>query len=161
MVQVYDEWTLIASHPRSKESGGRETVRDHLPPEKVEKLLQTPDWCRKAAAEVGPCTLEVVERLLAERPSDRLAAAQGILRLRKKVSKARLEAGCQRALAFGEIQYRTIKTLLNNHLEGEPIEEFDSKPRTKEQARSRFAREWTDLFPGPGEGEDECPPLLN
>ncbi|MGF6267013.1 hypothetical protein OKW49_008007 [Paraburkholderia youngii] len=46
--------------------------------------------------------------------------AQGIVRLREKVGDARLNAACERALAFSSPQYRTIRTILAKGLDSEP-----------------------------------------
>jgi hypothetical protein len=59
--------------------------------------------------------------LLADRPLDRLRSVQGILGLVETVGRARLEAACQRALAFGDPRYRRIKEILNAGLDQAPL----------------------------------------
>ncbi len=46
-----------------------------------------------------------------------LRQSQGIIRLAEKYGQARLDAACQRALAYGNAHYRTIKTILEKGLE--------------------------------------------
>jgi hypothetical protein len=65
----------------------------------------------------------VVGQLLADRPLDRLRSVQGILGLVETVGRTRLEAACQRALAFGDPRYRRIKEILNAGLDEAPLPE--------------------------------------
>ena len=46
-----------------------------------------------------------------------LRQSQGIIRLAEKYGETRLDAACQRALAYGNPHYRTIKTILEKGLE--------------------------------------------
>ena len=55
---------------------------------------------------------DFIERLLGDRPLDRLRSAQGVLRLGQRYSPTRLDAACARALAVGEYRYHTVKTIL-------------------------------------------------
>jgi hypothetical protein len=87
----------------------------------------------------------VVEQLLAERPLDRLRAAQGILGLADTVSNRRLEAACRRALFYGgAVTYRRIKEILNGALDQVPLP--DSKPEAPSQMRFLFARDAAEFF---------------
>ena len=86
-------------------------------------LERTPDFCRSLAERIGPATSEVVGQLLADRPLDRLRSVQGILGLVETVGRTRLEAACQRALAFGDPRYRRIKEILNAELDEAPLPE--------------------------------------
>ena len=61
--------------------------------------------------------------MLADRPLDRLRSVQGILGLVETVGRARLEAACRRALAFGDPRYRRIKEILNAGLDQAPLPE--------------------------------------
>ena len=72
---------------------------------------------------MGPSTLQVVEKLLDDRPLDRMRTVQAILRLEESVGTKRLEAACARALYFGDIRYRQIKSILNAALDCEPLPE--------------------------------------
>src|SRR5438034_1719278 len=119
-VELYQEYALVATHRRAR-PGQRRTLLAHLPPDKIHFLLQTPAWCRTRAAEIGPACGDFIERVLGDRPLDRLRSAQGVLRLGQRYSPARLEAACARALAVGEYRYHTVKTILVHALEGQPL----------------------------------------
>jgi transposase len=118
-VELYQEYVLVATHRRAR-PGQRRTLLAHLPPDKVHFLLQTPAWCRTRAADIGPACADFIERLLGDRPLDRLRSAQGVLRLGPRYSPARLDAACARALAVGEYRYHTVKTILAHALDGHP-----------------------------------------
>lgn len=160
-VRIYDEWELVAQHVSAKAAGTRRTDPVHLPDEQRAYFEQSPAWCRKVAADIGPHVAKMVEELLAERPSDRLSATQGILKLRRKYSHARLDRACQRALLFGEIKYRTVRKILENGLDAEPLPGIEPESPPSNSTRPRFARDGRELFPGPGEGEEECHRPLN
>jgi transposase len=147
-VELFHEYTLVATHRRAR-PGQRRTLPDHLPPEKVQFLMQTPSWCRERAAEIGPACAEFIEALLGERPLDRLRSAQGVLRLGQRFGAPRLEAACARAHAVGEYRYHTIKTILTNALDQQPLPALSAAPVAPPVA-PRHARPWTTFFPDPG-----------
>ena len=123
VVELYQGQQLLATHVRSARPGHWQTRLEDYPPGKAEYLKRTPDHCRELAVRVGPATRQVVEALLKERPLDRLRAVQAILRLPETVGPQRLEAACARALHFGDIRYRQIKSILNAALDREPLPE--------------------------------------
>jgi hypothetical protein len=105
-------------------------------------LMATPAWCRQRTGEIGSATREVVERLLSERPLDRLRSVQALLRLAQKYGAPRLEAACARALRFDEATYTTIKRILLRGLES------DSLPETSSSGKRTyvFARPGSEIF---------------
>jgi len=144
-IELYYNHDLLATHPRACDRGMRVTHNDHLPPEKIQGLLGLPRYVREQAALIGPFTAELVERLLGERPVDRLRTAQAILQFAKRVSRERLEAACKRALSFNEVGYQSIKRILAKGLENKPMEDPSKAgplPKT-----SVFARPASELFP--------------
>jgi hypothetical protein len=145
-VELFHEYTLIALHRRGR-PGQRRTITVHLPPQKVHFLLQTPAWCREHAAQIGPACAQFIEGLLGDRPLDRLRGAQGVLRLAHRYGAARLEAACVRACAVAEYRYHTVKAILLQSLDQQPLP--DLTPVASTTVRSRHARPWTDFFPNP------------
>ena len=139
---LYHEHERIASHERASERGHWSTVADHLPPEKLEGLLPQPVELKARAERVGPSAAELVERLLGDRPMDRVRSAQAILKLSKRYGPQRLEAACRRALAFNELRYHTIKTILRKGLESESLPEIVNElgplPKSSTYARPVF-----------------------
>jgi hypothetical protein len=145
LVQIFHQHELVATHRRALRAGQRRTIRDHLPPDKAAWLMQTPTWCRQQARSIGSATGTFIERLLGERPLDRLRGAQGVLRLARRYSPQRLEAACARALFYEEIRYATVRTILVKGLDLEPLPS-DSQPGLPAH-RPRHARSWTEFFP--------------
>ena len=52
---------------------------------------------------------------------DRLPTAGKLVRLSKRFGAERLEAACQRALLFGDPAYKTVKGILTQGTDQEPI----------------------------------------
>jgi transposase len=119
-VRLYAEHELLATHPRLFRAGQRSTVTDHMPPEAIAHLLRDPQWCRRQAEAIGPACAALIEHLFADRVLENLRAAQGVIRLAKQYSPERLERACQRALAFDNPRYRSVKTILERGLDQQP-----------------------------------------
>jgi hypothetical protein len=79
------------------------------------------DDCLTSAAEIGSATHQVVQTLLDDSVIDRLPTVGRLLRLRQKFSDERLEAACERALLFGDPAYKTVKRILTQGLENQPV----------------------------------------
>ena len=78
-----------------------------------------PRYCRKKAAEVGPQTEALVQEILGDHVMRNLRKAQAVLRLAQKFGVASMEAAAQRALLFGNLNYRSIKTILEKGWEAD------------------------------------------
>lgn len=142
-VVIFHHYERLATH-RWGQPGTRRTIADHYPPDKQAYLMATPSWCRARAAVIGPAASAVVERLLAERPLDRLRTTQAILRLSDKHGMPRLEAACRRALYFDDVEYRTVKRILACGLDHEPLPEDAPVPHEKQTFL--FARSGSEIF---------------
>jgi len=143
----------VASHPRAGHKGQRMTVLDHLPPEKLRGLVPPRPQLQAQADAIGPYTAQAVARFLAERPVERLRAAQGVLALvgRGGVTAARLEAACKRAIVFDDVRYPTIRQILKRGLDLEPIQDpadTSSVPAPLPKT-SLFARQPWEMQPRP------------
>jgi transposase len=144
VVEIFAGQELIRTHLRAGRKGQWRTEMDDYPPYKVQYLLKTPEYCLQAARRVGPCTHQVVEQLLADRPLDRLRSVQAILSLADSVGESRLEAACARALHFGDPHYRRIKDILNAALDREPLPDL-AVPLPRQQAFT-FTRASGEFF---------------
>jgi transposase len=151
-IEIYTEsHERVATHVRARFPGNRVTRQEHLPAERLQAAMVNPQHVRRQAEQIGPRTLEVIERLLGERPMDRLRTAQGIVGLSRKYGPARLEAACARALSFDDTRYHTIKNVLRKGLDLEPAPDPGQAPGPLPQS-SRFARPATDFLPMPTRG---------
>ena len=136
-VRIYTrDYELVATHPRAQQPGERHTHPDHLPPEKLAGLLLGRPAALAAAADIGPATQQVVQRLLDDPVVDRLPTVRRLLRLRERWGDAALEAACTRALHFDDPTYTTIKrTLVEGHAT-EPVAEEGPAPPARTFIRS-------------------------
>lgn len=116
-VKLYHAHELVAVHPRLRAPGDRHTVTEHLPPEAIAYRMRDPQWCLKQAQAIGVACHTLIERLFAHRVLDHLRAAQGVVGLAKRFGAPRLEAACARALAFNDVRYRSVKTILEKGLD--------------------------------------------
>jgi transposase len=140
-VRIFDgHYHLVATHERATQPGTRRTQLDHLPPEKVPGLTLSREGCGQAAAEIGPATSQVVQRLLADPVLDRLPTVGRLLKLGQTYGAERLEAACARALVFDDPSYKTIKGILKKGLEHQPA---PAPPRSA--PASAFVRPLTEL----------------
>ena len=127
-VRIYLNHDCIAIHARLKGLRMRSTKQDHLPPNAQAYLMRDPVWCREQAEGVGVHCLRLIEVLFADRVLDRLRAAQGIIGLGKTYGKERLNLACRRALHFSSCTYQSVKQILKQGLDYEPLpneEAFD------------------------------------
>lgn len=122
IVQIFDGTSLLTTHDRATYKGQRMTRMEHYPPEKTLYMTRTRSWCEDRAGRIGPFCRELVDRLLAERPLDRLRAVQGIVGLADKWPHSRIEAACERALYFGDPSCRRVKAILAAGADLAPIE---------------------------------------
>jgi transposase len=143
-VQIFADQTLVATHVRAVQKGQWRTDHTHYPEKLSANLKETPERCRRRAAQVGSATAEVVDKLLGETPLYQLTSVLALLGLAKKHGRERLERACARALFFGDHRYRRIKTILDAALDREPLPGEESVPPNRPHA---FARSADEFFP--------------
>ena len=149
VVEIYAHHGLVRTHRRATQKGQWRTEMEDYPPSKAQYLLKTPEFCLKLAQRIGPYTHQVVERLLADRPLDRLRSVQAILALAESVGEKRLEAACRRALYYGDPHYRRIKDILNAALDRDPLpDQVVASSNPQNYAFSRKPREFFEHKPG-------------
>lgn len=141
------DYELLYTHDRVA-PGERSTCLDHLPPEKVPNLVITRPDCQARAEAIGPATSEVVGALLASRPVDKLRVAGRLLRLSERYGSDRLEKACRRALHFGDDLGSTVRRILEQGLEDEPLALEASTPKTDKPRIYLFARHAQELATG-------------
>lgn len=144
-VSIFQDYRLVATHPRRRKPGERVRLNEHLPPEAQAFFAQDRAWCAKQAALVGPACAEFIARLLADRIVERLRAAQALLRLRSRYGAERLEAACARALYHATIQYRSVKNILVGGYDALALPTA-IEPSAVYASGARFARNAQSLF---------------
>ncbi|MGQ9569216.1 MAG: IS21 family transposase, partial [Anaerolineae bacterium] len=120
-VQFFKGGEIVKTHPRVP-AGQRHTDFADLPADRIAFFQRTPQWCLRRAGELGPHVGEAVAQVLAVHTLYNLRQAQGILRLEEKYGARRLDAACERALAYGDPRYRTIKNILARGMDEQPVD---------------------------------------
>ncbi len=136
MVRIYRRHELVKLHARASRPGSWVTDKADYPPGKRVWMVQTPDWCRERAFEVGPSVGQWVARVLGNHASRNLRKAQGALRLAERHGAGALELACGRALLFDNLRFESLKRILEKGLWKEP----GADPGDAVPAPRRFAR---------------------
>jgi transposase len=118
-VEVLHKNKRVASHPRSSALGGRTTVASHQPAAHRAHAELTPERLLAWATEIGPSTLEVVSRMLVEKPHPEhgYRACLGLRKLTRRFTSERLEAACQRTLLINAPTYRSVESILKQGID--------------------------------------------
>ena len=82
-------------------------------------------WAQKS----GPSTAQLVEEILQTRPHPQqgFRSCLGLMRLGKSYGDERLEAACQRSLKLQSYSYQSVKSILKNGLDQQPLAENDKQ----------------------------------
>ena len=125
-VEILFDGKGIATHIRSYVPG-KHTTREEHRPEKHRDLKWTSSYMVDKGREIGPATAGVLKQIMEQRKHPELGyrACLGVLRFGKRYSNERLEAACRRAIAMNASSYRSIKSILENSLDREPLESVE------------------------------------
>jgi transposase len=123
VVEVLHNGRRVASHARDDSKGKHTTLSEHMPKSHREHLAWTPSRIINWAGSIGPHCAKSVETIIAQRahPEQGYRAALGIIRLAKSYPQERVEAACRRALALGVCRYQSIRSILKNRKDQEPL----------------------------------------
>ena len=124
-VELFKTGKRVAAHVRSYQPGLFTTVDEHRPKSHQKHLQWTPGRMIQWAKNIGPECGKVVEKILQDKPHPEMGfrSCLGVIRLAKAVTNDRLEAACRRALHFGTCSYASINSILQKHLEAQPLEQ--------------------------------------
>lgn len=114
-VQVFLNHQLIKTHSRTTEPGKWVTDKTDYPPEKLAYLMCTPASCLARAAEYGSKTQTLIREILKAGGHRAMRKAQAVLRLGLKWG-ADLEKASEKSLAYGNTEYRSIRSMLEKGL---------------------------------------------
>jgi transposase len=129
-VEIFHKGQRIASHVRGH---GREqafTQREHRPKSHQAHLEWTPSRMVNWAEQIGPHTAKLFEQILAEKPHPEMGyrSCLGIIRLAEQYSSTRMEAAADRAIRTGACRYKSVKSILKNSLDQQPLPELPPLP---------------------------------
>jgi transposase len=155
-VECYLDQDLVKTHPRLQKRG-RQTDWDDYPQEKARFYQRTPDWCRAQALVIGPAVAQAVQTLLSTHSLHYLRQCQGIIGLNAKYGPERLNAACERALAFGDPAYVTIRNILQKALEGQETLPLQAYPIDRDTSTGGYLHGPHQLFGHDPEDEERTP----
>ena len=130
LIEVYFKGSRMTSHKRLEKFSVQPVVKpEHMPTNHREYLNYNADEFKEWAATVGKSVEEVVKHFLTSGsvPEQGYKACVSLTKLGKRYGKKKLEAACERMLAFSSSpSIRTITTLLKNSKEPDkPTEKTD------------------------------------
>jgi transposase len=128
-VEVISKGRRIASHERSFMKGRHTTLPEHMPESHRRYRQWTPAAVMEWAESIGPATTQLAQRIIEERPhiDQGCRSCLGLKRLGQGCGNDRLEAASARAMAIGAYSYKSVKSILDNHLDKKPLKEPKEK----------------------------------
>lgn len=117
--EVFRRGELVAAHARGRVPHSYTTKSEHMPPEHQKHLDWTPSRIIDWAGKTGPCTAELVKRIMEGKAhaEQGYRACLGILRLGKSYGAERLEAAAGRALHFNICTFQGMRSILSSGLD--------------------------------------------
>ena len=130
LIEVYFKGSRMTSHKRLEKFSVQPVVKpEHMPTNHREYLNYNADEFKEWASTVGKSVEKVVKHFLTSGsvPEQGYKACVSLTKLGKRYGKKKLEAACERMLAFSSSpSIRTITTLLKNNKEPDkPTEKTD------------------------------------
>ena len=113
-VEIFYKGERIASHVRDDTPYHYTTLPEHRPDAHRAYLEWNPERFARWAECTGPFAAEMVRRIMAggPHPEQGYRASLGLMRLGTRYGNERLEAACERALAFDLVSYRGVRNIL-------------------------------------------------
>ena len=123
-VEILYRNSRVACHQRVYVRGKATTINEHRPKSHQKYLQWTPgrilQW---AENEVGEHCARAAAFIINDKPHPEQGyrSCLGLIRLAKGYGPGRVEAACRRALALGVCSYRSIRSILENKLDEQPL----------------------------------------
>ena len=123
-VEIFHRGERVASHLRSFVARRFTTTHEHRPKSHQRYLEWTPSSVIEWVGTIGPAATEVATRILASNhhPEQGYRSCLGLIRLTKDYTPERVEAAARRAMAVNACTYQSVKSILKNNLDGQPVE---------------------------------------
>lgn len=139
-IEIFSKGRRVASHLRVCSSSRYRTSDEHMPSNHRRRNEKwSPGRFIRWAAKFGNNAQELIQAVLDSKkhPEQTYKSCLGILKLSDKYGSEKLEAACKRALLTGFWNYRTVKNILKNKLEEEPLIETAEKMSTNDHENLR------------------------
>lgn len=113
VLKIFKDTELIAVHTISDKQGNYVTKEEHKPPYKQKKSRE---YYQSRINKIGPNAIIFMEELEKIRPRHWHEILRGILSLEKQYDTASIDVSCERALSYGALSYREVKSILEKKL---------------------------------------------
>jgi hypothetical protein len=113
VLKIFKDNNLISLHSICSAQGEYITKEEHKPPYKQKKSRE---YYQSRMSSIGPNAVEFMEELEKLKPRHWREMLSGILNLEKYYSKQKIDSSCARALSYGAISYREVKSILGQKL---------------------------------------------
>jgi transposase len=122
LVEILHRGVRVTSHVRSYEPGKATTLTEHMPKAHQKYVGRTPSRLIEEARQIGPCSAQLIEAILAAKrhPEMGFRSCLGILRLAKTYPAERMEAAARRALRARAFNCQSMDSILKNQLDRLP-----------------------------------------
>ena len=129
-VEIFHKGQRVASHLRCRGREQVSTQKEHRPKSHQAHLEWTPSRMVHWAEQIGPNTARLFACILSEKPHPEMGyrSCLGIIRLAEQYSAKRMEAAADRALQTGACRYQSVKSILKNSLDQQPLTEPPALP---------------------------------
>jgi transposase len=129
-VEIFHRGLRVASHARSFVADQATTIAEHRPKAHQQYLEWTPSRLLSWADAAGPNTAELFRQILAAKPHPEMGyrSCLGLVRLAGKHTSERLEAAATRALHFRAYSLHSVQSILDHHLENQPLPVSETPP---------------------------------
>jgi len=123
LVKVFYGGSRIALHKRIEGRGSFSTIESHYPSFKISDPIENQKILVQKMKEIGIYCEKFFGKALDEKPKSASAIARGVLSLKKLYPEDVIEASCKRALFYGAIEYRVVKSICSSSAYVLPLEE--------------------------------------
>jgi transposase len=122
-VEIFQHGLRVASHVRSPLADQATTTPAHRPKAHQQYLEWTPSRLLSWADNSGPNIAQLFRQILQAKPHPEMGyrSCLGLVRLADKYTLARLEAAAARALHFRAYSMHSVESILQHHLEDQPL----------------------------------------
>lgn len=118
-VELYENYELVATHPRLRSPHNYTTEPVHMPPQHRYVTEWSPSFFMEKANAIDPVVAYYISQVLKKKqhPEQAYKSCQGILSFAKRVGNQRLIKACKRAHEIGYYNYKMIDDILKNNLD--------------------------------------------
>jgi transposase len=143
LVRIFFDHKEIAFHERAKKKWEYKRKAEHAPPLHEEVLQCTREGLLFMAEKAGFFIHQVASAILSHPSVDKLRPVRKLLKLANKYSQERLEKACKRASHYKMFSYTSVKNILENNLDQQPLE-INAASKVIPLPTYRFARDPAD-----------------